>query len=50
MIGIKEYTCDEHGVLYGIDESLYYTPDSNITLYGYLFILFKNKYINYVFK
>ena len=32
--GIKEGTCcDEHWVLYGSDESLNTTPETNITLY-----------------
>ena len=34
VLGIKECTCcDEHWVMYGIGESLYYTPETNITLY-----------------
>ena len=33
-MGIKEGTCcDEHWVMYGIVESLYYTPEINITQY-----------------
>ena len=32
---IKEYTCcDEHWMLYGSVESLYYTPETYITLYA----------------
>ena len=31
--GIKECTCDKHWVMYGSVESLYYTPETNITLY-----------------
>lgn len=32
--GDKNCTChDEHWVLYGIVESLYHTPETNITLY-----------------
>ena len=30
---IKECTCDGHWVIYGIVESLYCTPETNITLY-----------------
>ena len=34
VMEIKECTCcDEHWVMYGSVESLYYTPESNITLY-----------------
>ena len=33
VMGIKEYTCDEHSVLYGIVVSLYYIPETDITLY-----------------
>ena len=34
MMGIKECTCrDEHWVLYGSVESLYCTPETDITLY-----------------
>jgi len=33
VMGIKECTCDEHQVMYGSVESLYYTPETNITLY-----------------
>ena len=33
-MGIKERTCpNEHEVMNGIAESLYYTPETNITLY-----------------
>ena len=33
-MGIKERTYhDEHRVMYEIVESLYYTPETNITLY-----------------
>ena len=33
-MGIKECTsCDEHQILYGSIESLYSTPETNITLY-----------------
>ena len=31
--GIKECTCDEQQVIYGIVESLYCVPETNITLY-----------------
>ena len=34
MMGTKEGTCDENWVLYGSDESLYCTPETNITLYA----------------
>lgn len=30
---IKENTCDEHRVLYGIVESLYFIPETSRTLY-----------------
>ena len=30
---IKEYTYDEHWIMYWITESLYDTPETNITLY-----------------
>ena len=33
LMGMKGYTCDEHWVLYGSAESLYCTPETNITLY-----------------
>ena len=33
VIGIKEYTCGGHQVLYVSDESLNCTPKTNITLY-----------------
>ena len=33
LMGTKECTCGEHRVLYGIVESLYCTPGTNITLY-----------------
>ena len=34
VMGIKEDTCgDGHRVMYGSVESLYHTPDTNITLY-----------------
>ena len=33
VMGIKEFTCDEHWVLYGSGESVYCTPEINITLY-----------------
>ena len=34
MMGIKEPTCcDEHWVMYGSVESLYCTPETNITLH-----------------
>ena len=32
-VGTKEGTCDEHWVLYGSDESLYFTPETSIALY-----------------
>ena len=32
VMGIKEGTCDEHWVLYVSDESLNFTPETNITL------------------
>ena len=32
VMGIKEGTCDEHRVLYESVESLYCTPETNITL------------------
>ena len=32
-MGIKEYTCDEYQVICGSIESLYHTPETNITLY-----------------
>lgn len=32
-MGIKEGTCDEHGVFFLSVESLNSTPDANITLY-----------------
>ena len=32
-MGTKECTCDKHRVMYGSVESLYYTPETNITLY-----------------
>ena len=31
VIGIKQCTCDEHWVMYGIFEPLYYTSETNIT-------------------
>ena len=32
--GVKDCTCwDEHKVMYGTAESLYSTPETNITLY-----------------
>jgi len=34
VMGIKECTCDEHLVMYGIVESLYRTPEMNITPYA----------------
>ena len=34
VVGIKEGTCDEHWVLYVSDESLNFTPETNITLYA----------------
>ena len=45
MIEIKKYTYhDEHRVMYRIVESLYYTPETNITLYvNYTGICFKLK-------
>ena len=33
VIGIKEYMCDDHWVIYGRIESLHYTLEANITLY-----------------
>ena len=34
MVGIKEcLCCDEHQVMYGIAESLYFKPETNNTLY-----------------
>ena len=33
VMGTKEYTCDEPRVIYGIVEFLYYTSETNITLY-----------------
>lgn len=33
VMGIKEGTCDEHGVLYVSNESLNSLPESNIVLY-----------------
>ena len=33
VMGIKEGTCDEHGVLYVSDESLNSPPEANIGLY-----------------
>ena len=33
MMGIKEGTCVEHWVLYGSVESLYCTPETNVTLH-----------------
>ena len=34
MMEIKEYNChDDHWVMYGIVESLYCTPETNITLF-----------------
>ena len=30
MMGIKKYTCDEHRVMYGIDESLYCIHETNM--------------------
>ena len=33
MMGCKECTCDEHQVLYRSAESLYRTPETNMTLY-----------------
>lgn len=33
VLGIEEYTCDEHRVMYGIVESVYYTLETNITIY-----------------
>ena len=32
-MGIKEGICDEHWVLYVSDESLNFTPHTNITLF-----------------
>ena len=32
LIGMKEGTCDEHWVLYGSVESLYWTPETNLTV------------------
>lgn len=35
VMGMKDYTCyDEHWVVYGIVQSLYSTPETNITLYA----------------
>ena len=33
VIGIKECICDGHWVLYGSVESIYCSPETNITLY-----------------
>ena len=33
MKEIKEDTCDEHWVMYGTVQSLYCTPETNITLH-----------------
>ena len=33
MMGTKEGPSDEHRVMYGSVESLYCTPETNITLY-----------------
>ena len=33
VMGIKEATCDEHWVLYGSDESLNSTFETNVALY-----------------
>ena len=33
MMGIKEGTCDEPWVMYGIVELLYCVPETNVTLY-----------------
>ena len=33
VMSTKEDTYDEHWVLYVRDESLYYTPETNIALY-----------------
>ena len=33
VMGIKEGICDEHQVMYGRVESLYCTPETNITVY-----------------
>ena len=33
-MGIKEHTYDEHWAMYRIAESLYCTPEANITLYA----------------
>ena len=33
MMNINEGTCDEHWALYVTDESLNYTPETNIILY-----------------
>ena len=40
---IREYTCDEHQVLYGDFESLYSTPETNITPYVNQDFFFKGK-------
>lgn len=43
-MGIKEYTCDEHWMMYGIVELLYRTAETNITLYvGYTGIKIQKK-------
>lgn len=41
VMGIKESTCDEHQVMYGIVESLFCTPETNIPLF-FNFIKFIN--------
>ena len=47
MMEIKEYTYDEHWVMYRIVESLYCTPETNITLdINYISIFFKKNKIN----
>lgn len=33
-MGIQEGTCNEHRVIYGTVELLYYTSETNITLYA----------------
>ena len=48
-IGIKEGTCDEHCVLYGSDESLNSTPETNNALYVSYLKLKKKKRRSSVF-
>ena len=43
MMGIKEDTCDEHRVMCGNAESLYCTPENNMSLYVNYTVIFKKE-------